>query len=279
MIRCGDRDFDLTSRCLIMGVLNVTHDSMSDGGLFLSSEDAIAHGVRLFEEGADIVDIGGESTNPFVSEALSQEVEIARILPVVKNLVRRGYRQLSIDTRNAETARVCLLEGASWINDISGFTYDEKMVLEARKADAVVLMHSRDIPQRMQINVHYDDVVKEVSEFLQKQLLVCESHGIPKEKVIVDPGICFGKLLEHNVALLRALPRFREMGAGVLSGVSRKSFLGQLTGIANPKERENATLGAVAYSALMGANIVRVHNVKANREMLTVFEALRGSPS
>lgn len=275
MIVCGERRFDLGSRCHIMGVVNVTHDSFSDGGLFLDTEKAIAQGVQLFEDGADLVDIGGESTNWFTSEPLSVEQEIERVLPVVKGLVKRGFRALSIDTRNAETARVCLLEGASWVNDISGFVHDPRMVVEAKKADAVVLMHSPDIPQRMQLNPLYEDVVGEVRDFLATQIEKCEEHGILKDRIIVDPGICFGKKLEHNLALLRQLDAFQGMGAGVLVGVSRKSFLRDLTGIEKPSEREYASLGAHAYCALMGAQLVRVHNVKANHEMLTVFQSLR----
>jgi len=275
MITCGERRFDLQSRCHIMGVLNVTHDSFSDGGLFLDAEKAVAQGVQLFEDGADVVDIGGESTNWFTSQPLSVEQEIERVLPVVKGLVKRGFRALSIDTRNAETARVCLLEGASWVNDISGFVYDPQMIVEAKKADAVVLMHSPDIPQRMQLNPSYRDVVGEVKEFLASQIKKCEIQGISKDRIIVDPGICFGKKLEHNLALLRQLDAFQGMAAGVLVGVSRKSLLRDLTGIEKPSEREYASLGAVAYSALMGAQMVRVHNVKANREMLTVFQSLR----
>jgi dihydropteroate synthase len=259
-----------------MGVLNVTHDSFSDGGQFANADEAIAFAIRMFEDGADIVDIGGESTNPFGSEPLSADDETARVLPVVKALVRRGFRQLSIDTRQAEVARICLLEGASWINDVSAMTYDEHMVHEAKKADAVVLMHARGIPQVMQKDVVYSDVVYDVANYLRKQVALCEESGITKDRIVVDPGICFGKKLEHNVALLRGLEAFQGIGAGVLSGVSRKSFLGEITGIKDPKARENATLGAVAYSALKGANILRVHNVKANREMLTVFEALNG---
>jgi dihydropteroate synthase len=249
---------------------------MSDGGLFATVEQAVQHGITMFEEGADIVDIGGESTNPFHSQPLNAEQELERVLPVVKGLVKRGFRELSIDTRHAETARVCLSEGVSWVNDISGFVFDPDMVHVAKKADAVVLMHSRDIPQKMQIDVHYSDVVKEIADFLRKQVALCVENGIKQAQIIVDPGICFGKKLEHNLSLLRNLEVFQGIGAGVLSGVSRKSFLGEITGIKTPVERENATLGAVAYSALKGANIVRVHNVKANREMLTVFETLKG---
>lgn len=278
MIRCGDRAFDLSERCLIMGVLNVTPDSFSDGGQFAAADSALAQAQMLFEQGADIVDIGGESTNPYVSKPVDSALELERILPIVKGLVKRGMRALSIDTRHAETARICLSEGASWVNDVSAFTYDPQMVHVARSAEAVVLMHARGTPEVMQKGeIIYDDVVGEVAAYLRERVAFCKANGIDSARIIVDPGIGFGKRLEHNIALLRGLDSLRGLSAGVLSGVSRKFFLGEITGIKEPIQRDWATLGAVAHSVMLGANIVRVHNVKATKDMLKVFETLRRS--
>lgn len=278
MIKCGDAEFDLEREFLVMGILNVTPDSFSDGGLYSSSDKAVERALELFEEGADVIDIGGESTNPFHSEPVSPKEETSRVLPIVKALVKKGFRRICIDTRHADTASACLSEGASWINDVSALTFDSCMVKAVMPADALVLMHSRGTPQEMQKGViEYDDVVGQVRGYLKQRVDFCEAHGISRARIIVDPGIGFGKKLAHNIALLQGMESLKGIAAGVLSGVSRKSFLGEITKIQNPKDRDFATLGAVLHSMLNGANVVRVHNVKATREMLKVFQTLTKS--
>ena len=274
VLACGSKTFYLGARTFVMGILNVTPDSFSDGGRFLGLDSAVSRAEQLIRDGADIIDIGGESTRPY-SQMVSPEEELERILPLVKALVKRGIRNISIDTRNASTAMVCLDEGASWINDVSGLSHDRDMITAVRNADVLVLMHARGTPDVMQTgDIKYQNVVDEVRDFLRERVLYASENGIDTRRILVDPGIGFGKKLVHNLDLIRRLHAFQDIGIGVLCGPSRKAFIGELTGIKEPSERDIPTLGAVACSVLAGTDMVRVHNVKATVEALKVIDAL-----
>ncbi len=259
----------------IMGVVNCTPDSFSDGGLYLNIDKAYSHAMELIEEGADILDIGGESTRPF-SEPVPAEEEIKRTIPLIRRLRKRTDVLLSIDTQKYEVARLAISEGVDIINDISALRRDANMInLIKEHHIPVCLMHMKGTPQNMQLSPTYTDCVGEVYEFLEERLLFLEQHDISRNLAIIDPGVGFGKLLEHNLLLLANIKRFKGLGAMVLVGVSRKSFLGAITGIEEPIRRDIPTLGAVAWSVLNGTDIVRVHNVRWTAEMLKVIEAIR----
>lgn len=273
-IQCGDRTFQLGTRTYVMGIVNVTPDSFSDGGLAVRLTDAVSHAQQLLEDGADVLDIGGESTRPG-AEPVPPAVEIERVIPVVESLVAHGIRNLSIDTRNAETAKFALQAGARWLNDVSALTHDPHMASLAPLADALVLMHARGAPKTMQEgDIQYDEVVENVADFLEERVTVAMQAGMPPARILVDPGIGFGKTLAHNLALTRALSRLRGVSAGVLYGPSRKRFLGELTGLDVPAERDAATLGAICAAVFTGADIVRVHDVKGAVSALRVTDAL-----
>ncbi len=277
IIKCGNRVFELGTRTFVMGILNATPDSFSDGEQFLNINSALKRAESMLQAGVDVIDIGGESTRPFAPVVSLQE-ELARILPIVKALIYQGIGNLSIDTRNAATAKACLEEGASWINDVSAFSHDKKMLEAARNADVVVLMHSKGSPQEMQRgHIVYDDVVAEIAAHLKNRVAYAVKNGFEAKRLLVDPGIGFGKMLAHNLELIKNLHRFQGIGAGVLCGLSRKAFLGELTGVVEAGERDNGTLGALAWAAGAGADIVRVHNVKAALEALKVIDALKYS--
>jgi len=272
-LSCGRARFTLGTRTFIMGIVNVTPDSFSDGGRAFAVDDAVRQCARLLGEGADVVDIGGESTRPGASPVTVDE-ECARVLPVIDALVARGIDTISIDTRHAVVARAAREHGAAWLNDVEALR-GEGMLEAARAFDAVVLMHMRGQPETMQsAPIVYDDVVHEVSVFLDDRVRAAEAHGIDPARMLVDPGIGFGKLLAHNLALSRALSHLRGRAAGVLYAPSRKRFLGEITGRTDPAERDHATLGAVCAGALAGADVVRVHDVKSARDALAVVDAM-----
>lgn len=275
MLVCGDRQLLIGTRTFVMGILNVTPNSFSDGGDFLNVDAALKQAELMLRYGVDIIDIGGESTRPNVTPVLP-EAELARVLPVVKALIAQGISNLSIDTRNASTAKACLEEGASWINDVSAFSHDEDMWDVAKKADVVVLMHSRGAPQEMQKGtIVYDNVVSDIADYLKNRVQYAVQRGFSAQRLLVDPGIGFGKKLQHNLELIKNLDQLQGIGAGILCGPSRKAFIGELTGITQANERDNATLGALAWAVQTGADVVRVHNVKAAFEMLKVVDALK----
>jgi dihydropteroate synthase len=262
----------------IMGVVNVTPDSFSDGGQHLEPEAAIAHGLRLEAEGADILDIGGESTRPG-AEPVSIEEECRRVLPVIEGLARRTRLPLSIDTRNAEVMRRAAQSGASLINDVSALTHDPGAVeVAAATGFPVILMHAQGDPRTMQRNPTYRDVVLDVYDVLQERIAACEAAGIPRERLIVDPGIGFGKTLAHNLALLGSLTIFHGLGSAVALGASRKSFVGKLTG-ASAADRLPGSLAAALLGAAQGVQILRVHDVAATRQALAVWEGASGPAS
>lgn len=269
------QNYDLNERTLIMGTLNVTPDSFSDGGLFFDLERALARGRQMAEEGADIIDIGGESTRPG-AKPLDPEEELRRVIPLVRALSQEIDKPISVDTRKARVAERALAAGAEMINDISALRFDPRMVDVVREAKVpVVLMHMRGDPETMQLNTHYDDLLTEIYSFLEERIAFAEERGISPEKIIIDPGLGFGKSLEegHNLLILKHLQRFRKLGKPVLVGPSRKAFLGRILNLP-PQERDEGTMAAVAISILNGANIVRVHEVHRMRRVVKVADAI-----
>jgi len=270
-----EHTFHWGSRTYIMGVINVTPDSFSDGGKFFSPEGAKRHAASLVAAGADILDIGGESTRPF-SEPVTPEEELHRVIPVIREIREISDCPISVDTVKAEVAEAALCEGADIINDISALRFDPRMadVVSAFEAP-VVLMHMKGSPIDMQVDPYYEDVVGEVKGFLEKRIAWANSKGIPKEKMLIDPGIGFGKSFQDNLVLINRLEEFTELGVPVMVGVSRKAFLGAIAGIEEAGERDIATLGAIAVSAMKGADLVRVHNVALTRQVLRIVDAIR----
>ena len=269
-------------RCLVMGVVNVTPDSFSDGGLFLDSEAAIAHGLSLVEAGADILDIGGESSRPagaFYGDGavgISVSDEMARVIPVIQGLAAQCDVPLSIDTAKSEVAQAALHAGATIVNDISGFQMDEEMVhVVARNGCHVVLMHMRGTPQTTDSLGDYGDVVADICKELQERIFFAEKNGVPTGAILTDPGIGFGKSPEENLALIYHLDALIELGCPVLMGPSRKSFIGASLGGVGVEGREWGTAAAVAACVLNGAKIVRVHDVSSMGDVVRVSDAIR----
>jgi dihydropteroate synthase len=255
----------------IMGIVNVTPDSFSDGGRFFKAEAAVEHALRLEAEGADILDIGGESTRPGAREVASEE-ELERVIPVIEALASRTGTSLSIDTRKPEVARAALSAGALIWNDVSALSHSpESLKTAAELSCQVVLMHMQGIPQTMQQNPSYDDVVSEVIQHLSSRIDACAKAGIPESRLIADPGIGFGKTLEHNLALFRALERFAELGVPLLMGASRKRFI---EAVAGPGERLGGSVAAALRAQEAGWDYVRVHDVQATRQALSVAKAI-----
>lgn len=273
MLRCGRFTLSL-NRPLIMGIVNVTPDSFSDGGRFYSSSAAIEHACRLLEEGADMLDVGGESSRPGAL-SVSVEEELRRVLPIVEALQGRNV-PVSVDTCKAEVMRAAIGAGASMINDINALQGEGALEAVANSSAAVCLMHKQGTPQTMQLAPRYEDVVADVMAFLQARMTAAEAAGIGRERLVVDPGFGFGKAQEHNIALLRQLDRFRALGVPVLAGLSRKSFLGRIAGIEAAEERVCASVAAAILAVQRGAKIVRVHDVKATRDALQIVEAIEG---
>jgi dihydropteroate synthase len=272
-----NRSVPLSRSGLVMGVLNVTPDSFSDGGEFLDVEAAFRHAAQMVAEGAAILDVGGESSRPG-SEPVVLEEELRRVIPVVKRIRARFPDLLiSIDTYKAETARQALAAGANIINDISALRADRDMINVLKDSDAgVILMHMRGTPKTMQINPHYDDVVSEVSEFLRRRRDELVHHGIDSARIAIDPGYGFGKRVQDNVELVRYLGRFAELGQPIVVGISRKSVIAHLLG--DPKlQSKDRMWPTVALTSLLrekGAQIFRVHDVRPNLEALRMTEAI-----
>jgi dihydropteroate synthase len=259
----------------VMGIVNVTPDSFSDGGRAAALDDAVEQGVRLVQEGAEVLDIGGESSRPG-SEPVSLEEELRRVVPVVEALTRRVDVPISVDTTKAEVARQSLQAGAAIINDITALGSDRELTQVVVESGAgVVLMHMQGVPRTMQQEPRYHDVVTEVLEFLERRIAWAEATGIPRARVAIDPGIGFGKTIEHNLLILRNIDRFANLGCAVLIGTSRKGFLGVLTG--RPvNERGVATVASSLAAAVGGANVVRVHDVAPMVDAIKVWTAIRG---
>jgi len=257
-----------------MGIVNVTPDSFSDGGMFDDAEVAVKHGLRLLEEGADVLDIGGESTRPG-SDPVDPEEEAMRVLPVLEGLRREAPEALlSVDTRKAAVARDALAAGADVVNDIGAGADPEMFDVIASAGAGMVLMHMRGEPKTMQADPRYDDVVREVRGFLAERLEAAIAAGIGRDRLCVDPGIGFGKDLEHNLALLRSMGSFRELGVPVLVGVSRKRFIGELSGTDDPAGRLEGSVAAAVWCASQGVEMVRVHDVGPTVRALLVMDAI-----
>ncbi len=270
---CGR--FELTlNRPLVMGILNVTPDSFSDGGVFANTGVAIERGRTMAAEGAAIVDVGGESTRPGAAD-VGVDQELARALPVVEALAREGL-VVSIDTRHAEVAQACVAAGASIINDVSGFRDVAMREVAAAGGAGVVIMHMLGEPKSMQDAPHYDDVVAEVGAYLMEQARELEQARVARERIAIDPGIGFGKTLEHNLELLRRLPETADIGYPVVVGASRKRFIGMLTGQDVPADRLEGSLVAAAWATTHGAAVVRVHDVAETVRALQVARAIGG---
>lgn len=268
---CGKYQLDLSSPC-IMGIVNVTPDSFSDGGRYDTVEKAVAHGLELVSEGAGILDIGGESTRPGAAP-VSLEDELERVLPVIEQLSRTAGVPLSIDTYKPEVMRAAIAAGADIVNDVRALQEPGALEIVAASDAGVCLMHMQGRPQTMQIDPQYEDVVHEVNAFLAQRLAVAEAAGIVRERVVLDPGFGFGKKTEHNLQLLRQLDTTLVLGRPLLIGLSRKSVLGQITG-GDVDVRLHASLAASVISVMKGARIVRVHDVKATADALKVAAAI-----
>ena len=264
---------------LIMGVLNVTPDSFSDGGLYDTVEAAVAHARALVADGAHILDIGGESTRPATfgdKSPLPPEEEIARILPVIQRLAAEMPQvPLSVDTYKAEVARAALDAGASLLNDISGLTYDPAMAaLAAARSVPLILMHLPGRPRDLPLNPVYADVIAEVLAFFQRQVAYAESQGVRRDMIWLDPGLGFGKTAAHNLELLRRLPELKVLGLPLVVGASRKKFLGKILGTDDPDDRKEGTAATVALSIAGGADMVRVHDVREMARVAKVSDAI-----
>jgi dihydropteroate synthase len=269
---CGLHALPL-DRALVVGIVNVTPDSFSDGGVNFDPRSAIASGRSMLAAGADLIDVGGESTRPGAGEVTRAE-ELERVLPVVSDLSALGA-VVSIDTRHAEVASACVAAGASVINDVSGFS-DPAMVALAAFCDAgLVVMHMQGDPRTMQDEPRYGDVVAEVAEYLGAQALRLESAGVARERIVVDPGIGFGKTTAHNLELLRRLDEIVAAGYPVLVGASRKRFIGEITGVSEPRDRLAASIAAALEAVGRGASAVRVHDVADTVAALAVARAIR----
>ncbi len=262
---------------LVMGILNVTPDSFYDHGAFFSRDQALDHALRMIDEGADIIDIGGESTRPF-SEPTPLAEELARILPVIEAVRKYSDIPLSVDTYKAEVARAALLAGADIVNDISAMSFDDHMadVVAGAKAP-VIIQHIKGTPRDMQKNPFYEDVTGEIREFFVERIAFAKARGIDEEDIIVDPGIGFGKQLQHNLTIIKELGRLKELGRPLLIGTSMKSFIGRIMGTTALEDRVEGTLASVAMSVWNGADIVRVHDVARTRRVVTFMEALMAS--
>ncbi len=269
---CNGRILRL-DRPRVMGIVNITPDSFSDGGAHFDSGAAIAHGLRLAEEGADILDVGGESTRPG-SQEVTVEEELRRVVPVIEGLARETTLPISIDTSKPEVMRAAVAAGAGMLNDVYGLRREGALDAAAELAVPVVLMHMLGEPRSMQAAPGYDDVVGEVHRFLAERMFAAEMAGIARKNIVVDPGFGFGKTTAHNLQLLAQLRRFTELGVPVLAGLSRKKTIGELTGRDEPRQRVHGSVAAHLIAAQNGATIVRVHDVAATVDALKVWAAV-----
>ena len=273
----GGRRLELGDRAWLMGIVNVTPDSFADGGRYADPARAVAHGLALVADGADIVDVGGESTRPG-SRPVPEAEETARVVPVVAGLRRESRALISVDTTKAAVAQAALDAGADIVNDISAFRFDPAMAgVVARSGAAAVLMHMKGTPATMQDDPRYDDLVGEIAAFLDDRLRVAEAAGVPRERLVVDPGIGFGKTVAHNLEILRRAADFQALGRPLLLGFSRKAFLGRVLGGLAPEDRLEATLAAAVLAVERGAHILRVHDVGPVARAVRAAEAVLGA--
>ena len=264
-------------RPLVMGILNVTPDSFSDGGAHADLEAAVAHGLRLAAEGADVLDVGGESTRPGAGEVPLEE-ELRRVVPVVERLARETALPISVDTSKPDVMRAAVAAGAGMVNDVYALRREGALDAAAELGVPVALMHMLGEPRSMQDDPRYDDVVGDVHRFLAERIFVAEMAGIAKKRIVVDPGFGFGKTTRHNLQLLAQLERFTELGVPVLAGLSRKRTIGELTGREAPAERIHGSVAAHLIAAQRGARLLRVHDVAATVDALRVWNAVAAVP-
>ncbi|MBW1781568.1 MAG: dihydropteroate synthase [Deltaproteobacteria bacterium] len=273
-LKWNGHHLDLSQRTHVMGVLNVTPDSFSDGGRYFETDKAVEHGLQMARDGADIIDIGGESTRPY-SEAVSVAEEMDRVIPVIEALRKEIATPISIDTCKARVAQAALKAGASIINDISALRFDPEMTQTAAQAGVpVILMHMKGTPGDMQKNPVYDNLIQELLDFLQDAIDRCEAAGIPRDLTVVDPGIGFGKTFDHNLNIIRDLSRFQGLKRPVLIGPSNKAFIGHILK-REPDERDTGSMAAVAAGVMNGAHMVRVHHVKKAVETVKIIDAVK----
>jgi len=274
---CNGRELRL-DRPRVMGIVNVTPDSFSDGGRHATVDAAVAHALRLAEEGADVLDVGGESTRPG-AEDVPLEEELRRVVPVIERLARETALPISVDTSKPEVMRAAVDAGAGMINDVYALRREGALDIAAACGVPVVLMHIKGEPRTMQEAPQYEDVVAEVHRFLAERIFAAEMAGIPKKRIVIDPGFGFGKTREHNLALLAQLARFGELGVPVLAGLSRKRTIGELTGRTTPAERVHGSVAAALIAAQRGARLLRVHDVAATVDALKVWDAVAALPT
>jgi dihydropteroate synthase len=283
-ISWGNHVLALGKRTCVMGILNVTPDSFSDGGVFFDCDAAVAHGLKMVEDGADIIDIGGESTRPF-SISVSSEEEIKRVVPVIEKLAQRIHIPISIDTTKATVAKAAIKAGASIINDISALRYDQDMAkIAADYGVPVILMHMQGTPETMQVAPGYDNLLEDIKQFLEGAIAVAENNGILRSKIIIDPGIGFGKTVQHNLLIIKQLNELKLLNVPVLVGLSRKAFIQHILKDKKTKENgvgfslvETGTQAALVMAVMNGAHIVRVHNVVDTVATLKIIEAVRSA--
>ena len=276
VLDCNGRELVL-DRPRVMGIVNVTPDSFSDGGAHDTADAAFAHALRLLEEGADILDIGGESTRPGADEVPLEE-ELRRVVPLIERLSRETSAPISVDTSKPEVMRAAVGAGAGMLNDVYALRRDGALDTAAALGMPVVLMHMRGEPRSMQQAPRYDDVVGEVHRFLAERIFAAEMAGIAKKRIVIDPGFGFGKDTTHNLALLAQLERFGDLGVPVLAGLSRKRTIGELTGRGIPRERVHGSVAAHLIAAQRGARLLRVHDVAATVDALKVWNAVASQP-
>ncbi|MBI5683419.1 MAG: dihydropteroate synthase [Deltaproteobacteria bacterium] len=274
VIKCKNKDIVFGRKTLVMGVLNITSDSFSDGGLYIKKEDAVKRVMEMTDDGADIIDIGGESSRPG-SLPVSLNDELDRVLPVIKEVAKNVNVPISIDTTKAEVARQAIENGADIVNDISALRFDKDMAdVCARNNVPVILMHMRGTPQTMQTNLKYDNLMSEIFCYLSERIAFAKDAGIKPEKIMIDPGICFGKSAEDNLKIISRLEEFKGFGMPIVIGTSKKSFIGKTLNL-DIDDRLEGTAATVAASILKGANIVRVHDVKEMRRVADMVDAIK----
>jgi dihydropteroate synthase len=267
--------FDLSKKTYAMGILNVTPDSFSDGGLYFDKSAAIKRAIQMVEDGADIIDIGGESTRPG-SEPVTIEEELRRTIPVIEELAKEVKVPISIDTYKSEVAKRALDAGASMVNDISGLRFDPEMpVVVSENKVPVVIMHIKGRPRDMQQNPVYEALIPEIMDYLREGIKIARQTGISEDKIIIDPGIGFGKTFDHNLGIIKHLHEFRFLEKPILIGLSRKAFIGKILGDVPYTERPEGTAAAVAISIINGANIIRVHDVKEMVKVAKIADAIK----
>lgn len=276
IIRCKNVDLNLSGRTHIMGIVNVTPDSFSDGGLFFDPDRAVAHALKLVDQGADIIDIGGETTRPG-SKPISVEEELSRVIPVIERLAPKINVPVSIDTYKSIVAEKAIEAGAEIINDISTLRFDPGMARTAVRHNVpIILMHIKGTPENMQQAPHYESLISEIIQYLRESIETAQEAGINTDRIIIDPGIGFGKSIdeEHNLKIINRLSEFKNLGKPILVGLSRKAFIGKILD-ADVTEREEGTAAAVSAAILNGANIVRVHNVGMIKKVVKVIDAIK----